>query len=155
MSREDVELVRRVYEVDGPFWLPLSADEERALLDRLFGGDLYHESFEVRMPPDYPEGAQLFVGRSGMERLIAMLRDSWTAWRFEAERFFDAGHCVVVFIRVVAEGGISGLGAEQETAHVWQVSDGRLASIQIYRDRAQALEATGLSDSSAAEGGGD
>src|SRR5688572_21414160 len=153
MSREDVELVRRVYEVDGPFWLPLLPDEERALLDRLFGGDLYDERLEVLMPPDYPEGAQVHVGRSGMARLIATLRDSWTSWRFEAERFIDAGHCVIVLTRVVAEGGHSGLGAVQETAHVWKVRGGRLTSIQIYRDRLQALEATGVSDSSA-EGGG-
>jgi ketosteroid isomerase-like protein len=153
MSREDVERVRRVYEVDGPFWLPLGPDEERALLDRLFGGDLYDEQFEVLMPPDYPEGAQVYVGRSGMERLIAMLRDSWTAWRFEAERFVDAGDSVVVLVRVVAEGGHSGLAAVQETAHVWTVRDGRLTSIRIYRDRAQALDATGVSDLSPGGGG--
>jgi ketosteroid isomerase-like protein len=152
VSREDVELVRRVYEVDGPFWLPLSADEEDALLDRLFGGDFYAEQFEVLMPPDYPEGAQVYVGRRGMARLIAMLRDSWTAWRFEPERFIDAGEHVVVLIRVVAEGEHSGLAAVQETAHVWTARGGRLTSIQIYRDRAQALEATGLSDGSS-EGG--
>lgn len=148
-------LVRRVYEVDGPFWLPLSPAEECALLDRLFGGDLYDEQLQVLMPPDYPEGAQVYVGRPGMVRLIGLLRDSWTSWRFEAERFIDAGHCVVVFIKVVAEGVHSGIAAVQETAHVWKVRDGRLASIQIYRDRAQALEATGVSDSSAAEGDGD
>ena len=148
MAREDVELVRRVYEVDGPFWLPLSPEEERVLLDELFGGDLYEEQFEVRMPPDYPEGEQLLVGRAGMERLIAMLRDSWTAWRFEAERFVDAGHCVIVFIRVAAEGEHSGLAAVQKTAHVWKIRDGRLTSIQIYRDRDQALEATGVSERS-------
>jgi ketosteroid isomerase-like protein len=90
-----------------------------------------------------------------MQRLIAMLRDSWTAWRFEAERFIDAGDSVVVLVRVVAEGGHSGLGAVQETAHVWKLSGGRLASVQIYRERAQALEATGVSDSSVAGGGGD
>ena len=148
MSREDVELVRRVYQADGPFWLPMEVHEEAALLGRLFR-DLYEEQFEVLMPPDYPEGAQVYVGRTGMVRLIALLRDSWTTWRFEAERFIDAGQCVVVLIRVVAEGEHSGLGAVQETAHVWKVRGGRLSSIQIYRDRAQALEATGVSDRSA------
>ena len=151
MSREDVELVRRVYEVDGPFWLPLSAVEEAELLERLFR-DLYDEHVEVRMPADYPEGEQVLVGRSGMAEVIALLRDSWTSWRFEAERFIDAGHCVIALIRVVAEGGASGLGAVQETAHVWKVRGGRLSSIQIYRDRTQALEATGVSDRPA-EGG--
>jgi ketosteroid isomerase-like protein len=153
MSREDVELVRRVYEADGPFWLPLSAAEEAELLGNLFG-DLYDEQVKVLMPPDYPEGAQVYVGRPGMARVIALLRDSWTSWRFEAERFIDAGHCVIALIRVVAEGGHSGLSAVQETAHVWKVRDGRLSSIQIYRDRAQALEATGVSDLPA-EGGDD
>ena len=54
-----------------------------------------------------------------------------------------------MLIRVIAEGGHSGLSAVQETAHVWKVRGGRLASIQIYRDRAQALDATGVSDSPA------
>jgi ketosteroid isomerase-like protein len=148
MSREDVELVRQVYEADGPFWLPMEAHEEAALLGRFFR-DLYEEQFEVLMPPDYPEGAQVYVGRTGMVRLIALLRDSWTTWRFQAERFIDAGQCVVVLIRVVAEGEHSGLAAVQETAHVWKVRGDRLSSIQIYRDRAQALDATGVSDRSA------
>ena len=96
----------------------------------------------------------MLVGRRGMAAVIGQLRDSWTSWRFEAERFIDAGDSVVVLIRVVAEGTHSGLAAVQETAHVWTGRDGRLASIQIYRDRAQALEATGVSASPADGAGG-
>jgi ketosteroid isomerase-like protein len=139
--------VRRLYADGGPFALPMSPDDERALLDLLFG-EHYVEQFEVRMPPDYPEGEQLHYGRQGMSRLLAMLRDSWTEWRFEAERFIDAGQRVVVLIRVIARGGASGLAAEQETAHVWAIREGRLASIQIYRDRDEALKAVGLLDPS-------
>jgi ketosteroid isomerase-like protein len=146
MSDDKVEIVRRVYEEGGPIALPLSPDEERELLDRMFS-EYYVERVEVRMPPDYPEGEQLLYGRQGMERLLAMLRDSWTVFRFETERFIDAGDRVAVFIRVVAEGGASGLPTERRTAHVWTVRDGRLASIQIYRDRDEALEALGLTDS--------
>jgi ketosteroid isomerase-like protein len=146
MSDEKVEIVRRVYEEGGPIALPLSPDEERELLDRMFS-EYYVERVEVRMPPDYPEGEQLLYGRQGMERLLAMLRDSWTVFRFETERFIDAGDRVAVFIRVVAEGHVSGLPTERRTAHVWTVRDGRLASIQIYRDRDEALEALGLTDS--------
>jgi ketosteroid isomerase-like protein len=147
MSRSGAELVTRLYEEGGPFALPLSPGEERALLDRHFR-DFYDEQIEIRMPADYPEGEQVLVGRGGMAEVIGLLRDSWTTWRFEAERVIDAGHCVVVLIRVVAEGEASGLAAVQETAHVWKARDGRLLSIQIYRDRAQALEAVGLSDRS-------
>jgi ketosteroid isomerase-like protein len=144
MSRENVELVRRLYAAEGPFALPLSTEDEQALLDRLFH-EFYDDRVEVRMPPDYPEGVQFLRGREGMARLLAMLRDSWTEFRFEPERFIDAGQRVMVFIRVAARGGSSGLTAEQRTAHVWAVRDGRLASIQIYRDREEAVEALGLS----------
>ena len=143
MSRDSLELVRHLYELGGPFALPLGADDEAKLLDRLFE-EFYDEHVETTMPADYPEGEQVYVGRRGMSELIALLRDSWTEWRFEAERFIDAGDRVVVLIRVVARGGASGLPSERETAHVWSVRDGRLASIQIFRDRADALAAVGL-----------
>jgi ketosteroid isomerase-like protein len=139
----NVELVRRLYESGGPFSLPLGPDAERVLFDRLFA-EYYDEQVEVRMPPDYPEGEQVLYGRQGMSRLLAMLRDSWTEWRFEAERFIDAVDRVIVFIRVVARGGASGLVTERETAHVWSFRNGRLSVIQIYRDREEALEAAGL-----------
>jgi ketosteroid isomerase-like protein len=145
VSQENVELVRRLYAEQGPFALPLSPDDERELLDRLFR-DFYDDRVEIRMPSDYPEGEQGLRGRAGMARLLAMLRDSWTEFRFEPERFIDAGEHVMVLIRVAARGGSSGLPAEQRTAHVWAVRNGRLASIQIYRDREQALEAVGLAD---------
>jgi ketosteroid isomerase-like protein len=149
MSQEEVELVRRLYAEDGPFALPLGPEDERALLDRLFR-EYYDEQMEVRMPADYPEGEQVLRGKDGMAKLLSLLRDTWTTFRFEPERFIDAGHRVVVFIRVVAEGGASGLPTERKTAHVWAVRRGRLSSIQIYRDRAEALEAVRLRDAAEA-----
>ena len=144
MSQQNVEIVRRIY-AEGPFRLALGPDEERALIDRLFR-DYYHERFEIRMPADYPEGEQVLRGREGLAQLLAMLRDTWTEFRFAPERFIDAGDRVAVFVRVLAEGGASGVATERETAHIWTVRDGRLSSIQIYRDRDQAREAVGLRD---------
>jgi ketosteroid isomerase-like protein len=143
MSQENVEIVRRLYAEEGPFALPLSPDGERALLDRLFR-EFYDERLEVRMPADYPEGEQVLRGRQGMAGLLAMLRETWTEFRFEPERFIDAGDRVAVFVRVVAEGGASGVATDRKTAHIWIVRDGRLSSIQIYLNRSQALEALGL-----------
>jgi ketosteroid isomerase-like protein len=143
MSQEQVQLVHRVYADDGNLGVVVNPDDERAVLDRLFR-DYYVEDFEVRMPSDYPEGEQVLRGREGMSRLSAMLRDTWSEFRFKAERVLDAGDRVVVLVRVVAEGGVSGIPTERETAHVWTARHGRLASIQIYRDRADALKAAGL-----------
>jgi ketosteroid isomerase-like protein len=144
MSQENVEIVRRLY-ADGPFRLTSDRNDERALLDRLFR-DYYEEHLEIRMPADYPEGEQVLRGREGLAQLLAMLQETWTEFRFEPERFIDAGDRVLVFVRVVAEGGASGVATERETAHIWIVRDRRLSSIQIYRDRSQALEAVGLED---------
>jgi ketosteroid isomerase-like protein len=142
MSQENVELVRRLY-AEAPFRLAIGPDDERAVLDRLFR-DHFDEQLEIRMPADYPEGEQVLRGREGFAQLVGMLRETWTEFRFEAERFIDAGGRVAVFVRVLAEGGASGAATERKTAHIWTVRDGRLSSIQIYLDRAQALEAVGL-----------
>jgi len=144
MSQPNVEIVRRLY-AEGPFRLAISPDDERALLDHLFR-EYYDEQLEIRMPAEYPEGELVLRGREGLAQLVAMLRETWTEFRFEPERFIDAGDRVAVLVRVVAEGGASGVATERETAYIWTVRHGRLSCIQIYRDRAEALEAVGLRD---------
>jgi ketosteroid isomerase-like protein len=52
---------------------------------------------------------------------------------------------VVVFARIIGEGEASGAPVELETTHVVSFREGRAVSVQVYRDRAEALEATGLS----------
>jgi ketosteroid isomerase-like protein len=73
-----------------------------------------------------------------------MLREAWREWRFEPERFIDAGDRVVVFARLLGKGVGSGAPFELETAHVWTIHSGRAASMYAYRDRSEALEAAGL-----------
>ena len=75
-----------------------------------------------------------------------MLRDTWSEWRFEPERFIDADDKVVVFQRVVATGKASGLPVEESSALVVTITDGRIASSSVYRDRSDALKAVGLAD---------
>jgi hypothetical protein len=50
----------------------------------------------------------------------------------------------VVFGRIIAKGGASGVPIEVVTAHVWTIRGGRATSMQAYRDRSEALEAAGL-----------
>jgi ketosteroid isomerase-like protein len=90
MSAENVRLVRRLYAQEGLLDLAVRPGDERALLDRLFR-DYYDEQFEIRMPTDYPEREQVLRGREGTAQLLALLRDTWAEFRFEPERFLDAG----------------------------------------------------------------
>ena len=141
MSRETVEVVRSLYGLGGDAFINAGADAA----DRAFSDHL-DEQFEVRLPSDYPEGEPVFRGRAGLEEMFAMLADTWGKWRFELDRFVDAGERVVVFVRILAEGGASGVPIERETTHVWTIRGGRAVSMHVYRDRSQALEAVGLQE---------
>jgi ketosteroid isomerase-like protein len=138
----NIELVRRWYA-----FLPslggTDPNDDSAFLDRAFR-DYLDAEYELRLPGGYPEGEPVFRGREGVAQLAATLRDAWAEWRFEAERFIEAGDKVVVFVRVVAEGSTSRVPIELPDAHVVTLRDGRLTSTCVYRDRSEALEAVGL-----------
>jgi hypothetical protein len=140
MSQENVELVESLYAL-----IPLGIRTSPDQVDRLFRDHL-DERFELHLPPDYPEGEPVFRGREGMGRFIAMLRESWEDWRFEPVEFLDADERVLVFGRILAEGGASGAPIELETAHVWTLGSQGATSMNVYRDRSEALEAAGLSE---------
>jgi ketosteroid isomerase-like protein len=99
----------------------------------------FAESFELLLPPTYPEGEQVFRGSDGLKRWIDSIREIWDEWRMEQERFIAAGDRVVVLIRVVARGDLSGVELDRETAHVGSVEDGRVTRCEVYFDRSEAL----------------
>ena len=107
--------------------------------------EVYHhwfdERFELLPPPSYPEGAQAFRGRAGLKRWIAVTREVWQEWRMRAERFLIAGDQVVVLVHVIAQGHQSGVRLDRETAHIWDIADGRVTRCEVFLDRSKALRA--------------
>jgi ketosteroid isomerase-like protein len=142
MSQEDVELVRGFF-ASLPGLRDANPADDQAILDRLFR-DYLDAEFETRLPGDYPEGEPVFRGREGLARYIAMLREAWSEWLFEPERFIDAGDRVVVFQRVVAKGRTSGVPIALTSTQIVTVRGGRITASQVYRDRSKALWAAGL-----------
>src|SRR5918995_3432175 len=141
MSQENVELVRRWYAwIAG--WFDANPHEDWERIDEAFRNYL-DEQFEARLAPEYPEGEQVFRGREGVIQMLKMFRDAWAEFRFEPERFLDAGDRVVVFVRVVAKGGASGIPIELKTAHVGIVREGRLTSARFYLDRLEPSKPPG------------
>jgi ketosteroid isomerase-like protein len=131
MARERVEIVRRAYELF-----------ERRDIDGAIG--LVAEDFELHLPDIYPEGPETFRGRDGLRRWLAMVQDTWGEWRFDVERLIDAGERVVSLVRIVAEGGASGVPVDREVAHVWSFRGQEPLTATVYLDRADALRAVGL-----------
>jgi ketosteroid isomerase-like protein len=105
--------------------------------------ELVHERFELHLPPIYPD-TQVFRGAEGLKRWVVRTREIWGEWRFETERFIDRGERVVVLVHLVAEGGLSGVHLERDTAHIWTLADGQVIRCEVYLDRSEALRELGL-----------
>jgi ketosteroid isomerase-like protein len=100
----------------------------------------FADTFELQLPPSYPEGEQVFRGSDGLTRWIEGIREIWDEWRMEQERFIPTGDRVVVLIRIVARGELSGVELDRETAHVWSVEDGRVTRCVVYFERSEVVD---------------
>jgi ketosteroid isomerase-like protein len=77
------------------------------------------------------------------DRMLAFL-SQWDDWRCEAEEFIPAGESVVVLCRYMGRGKGSGVGIDTRGAHVWRISNGRATRLEVFSDRAKALESAGV-----------
>ena len=134
MSQENVEIVRRTVEAI------LRGEWEQAaqLLDPDAEG---HGTVGGLSEGTVVRGVTQF--RQSFEQEDA---EAWDERRLEAEEFMDAGDRVVVLVREFRRGRGSGVELRADTAVVFEVRDGRVVRIQGYMDRAEALEAAGLSE---------
>ena len=141
MSQDNVELVRRGYEV-----LRQAFDGSSGDVPDL--GAFLDPEIEWRGPREFPDLAEPRYGHDGVRSYVATLSEAIEDYRMAPEEFIDAGDDqVLVFSR---EGGRGrGSGAEvvtQPTAHLWTIRDGKATRMQSYWERAEALEAAGLSE---------
>jgi ketosteroid isomerase-like protein len=127
MSREDLELVRRVYEswTQGDF----------------SGGEAFHPDVEFEMV-DWPESGRS-RGLEAMRRTwISSLR-AWDDFRAEPTEFVELGGHIVVLTHVEARGRGSAAQVSADTATLWTFEGGRVVRLALYWDAAEALEVAG------------
>jgi uncharacterized protein len=130
MSRENVELVRRCFDLFG-------RGEMETLL-RCVDPDI-----ETVEPPEIP-GSTSYRGHSGLALAYRHWASQWDDFRVEVEELIDAGSDVVAVTRHHGTGRASGARVGGLVAYVFTVRDGKLARMQIFNTRAEALEAAGL-----------
>jgi ketosteroid isomerase-like protein len=124
MSKENLELVRRLYEA---FNRGESAREFIA------------EDAEYVNPPYAVEPGI----RRGREAFMSV-RDTYADFRVDIAELIDAGDDVVVLARFSASGPRSGVRLEGEHGSVWTVRDGQGVRFQWFRSHREALEAAGV-----------
>ena len=120
MSQENVEIVRRGYEV---------------FASGRFALEFLDPEIEWRGPRQFPDLAAPRYGHDGVKEYIA-------------EEFIDLGDDrVLVFAREGGRGKGSGLEVQTNpTAHLYTLRGGKAIRMQSYWERAEALEAVGLEE---------
>ena len=92
----------------------------------------------IRQP--WPSAAATYRGHDGIRRFYGEVSEVWEEFRWEPQRFVDAGDRVVVLLHSHGRGRGSGLEMSRDVAMVWTVRDGRAASVRFYADQAAALD---------------
>ena len=125
MSQANVELVQEIYER----WA-----------NRASASGLIAEDLEYVNPPNAVE-----TGTRRDRRALASVRDVYPDFRFEPERYVDAGDDVVV-IGIARGTTASGVEAQWRQGYIWTIQAGKAIRFRWFNDPAEALGAVGLTD---------
>ena len=108
--------------------------------------EMLHPDFVLRPPEDspFPEAGTGGQGREGFLRFVAGQAEGFDAMSLEPQEFIDAGDRVVVPLQFGGRARHTGLEIKFAVVHVVTIRDGKLARLDIYMSRAEALEAAGL-----------
>jgi ketosteroid isomerase-like protein len=132
MSQENVEVVAAVYES----WM-------RGDYAAVFA--LFDPAVEWVPPPDVSSSGQR-RGHEGVRRSMAGWMDYWEDYRFELRELIDYGDDVLAEGWQRARGKTSGVEVSEEIFSVWTLQAGQVTRQRMFRERAQALAAVGLSE---------
>jgi ketosteroid isomerase-like protein len=132
MSQENVEFVRDIY----ARW---RTGDFRA------GADAFDPLILFVLRPEFPD-AGTYLGRERIAEYMRGFLEPWSRITIEAEDFTDAGDSVVVAVRQAGVGEESGAATELRYFQVWSFRGRKVIRLENFRERAEALEAAGLSE---------
>jgi ketosteroid isomerase-like protein len=136
MSRENVELVRKIYDA-------------AARRDDTTPFDIYSEDivWDVsRMRTAFLYTRPIYQGHEGVRQLWREGLAAFGEIDMDPEELVDAGDQIVAVVHERQIGRASGAPVEGAHAAVWTLAEGRITRVELFDDRAQALEAVGLSE---------
>ena len=135
MSREDVEVVRRVFEA--------TARRDSATVLELYDPEV--ECDFARSPLTRLVGADVYRGHDGVRRWVRDRNEVWEWTEDECTELIDAGEQVVSVVTSRGRGRASGVEVEHaDYAGVWTIRDGKVVRVIWLPTRGEALEAAGL-----------
>jgi ketosteroid isomerase-like protein len=144
MSQENVELVRGLFEAPDVDYASLYRDDGRWAGQAEALAPFVHADLECVM---YAFGSEKrYAGLDGLRAFMLDWMAPWTTYRIETEKAVDLGERVLLLNRDRGLRDGSTQEVEGRIAAVFTVRDGKVARIDAYTTRADALEAVGLSE---------
>jgi ketosteroid isomerase-like protein len=133
MSEENVEIVRELMDAFS------RKDYERVM--HALAPDV-----EMVSPQDLTGGGAVGRGHDETSKLMGGFLDAWTDYHHEVRSLVDCGDVVLAEGWQTAKGRESGVEVSEAIYTVFTVGEGKVVALRIYRDRAEARKAAGLSD---------
>ena len=94
---------------------------------------------------ELPEAGS-YDGRATIRAFLENFLESWEHFEQQIEEVQERDHCVLLFIRLTAQGKGSGIDVESRYAHLWTMREGRGQRVDAYYDRDSALAALQAAD---------
>jgi ketosteroid isomerase-like protein len=136
MSQENVEVVRRFY-----------AEFNRGGRPEL---DILDPAVVWYQPDEIGGGKGSYHGHKGVLRAIGEMQATFDHFQAVPEQFIEVGgDRILVLARHRGTGRGSGVPVDAPVGHVLTLRDGKVIEWRAYLDRAEALEAVGLSEQDA------
>jgi ketosteroid isomerase-like protein len=130
MSQENVEKVRRAFE----------GTNSR---DFSYLPGLIDEDCELRLPSEFP-GTQTARGPEGFLSALGELEEAFQDIAYEPQEFLDTGDLVLATVRTSGHARHTGIEVELPVQWLYTFCAGKVIRMDVYFDRAKALEAAGL-----------
>ena len=136
MSRENVEIVRRVYEA--------SARRDSAAVLALYDPDVMIDVTHGAVGE--VAGRTIHHGHEGLRTFFRAWYEAWDSVEPDLKDLLQAGERVVSIEITRGRGRASGIEVELQQYGVWTIRDGKIVRVVWFTTRDDALEAAGLSE---------
>ena len=147
MSQENVELVLGLYPAPDADFVPLYRDDSLWAEQAEALAPFVHADFECVM---YEFGSERrYAGLDGLRAFMLDWMAPWVAYRIEIEEAIDLGDQVLLLNHDRGRREGSTQEVRGRIAAVFTIRDGKIARLDTYMTRADALRAVGLSEQDA------
>jgi len=139
MSRENVEIVRRLYKA--------VAERDSATVFALYHPDFEFDGSRHSWAEMLPGDLAVFRGHETLRKWSKAYYGDWENLHDDIEELIDAGDQVISVVTTRARGRASGIEVEwKENVGLWTLREGKIVRIEWLPSREEALEAAGLSE---------